>query len=160
MRESLGETVRKHRNIYHFGGSWVRTLLAPVPWAGVLFVFLLLLHAHRRLAVAPGVPFDLPSVKTDGGVQSPRTVLMIPVENDVPGGAETLVFFDDERFSLRDPEQVDALAARLRAAAGAAGGVLLLMADKRVPHGDVMRFVALARTAGIPKIDVGMKPEP
>ena len=84
---------------------------------------------------------------------------MIPVANDAPGGEETLVFFDDDRFSLLDPEQVDALTERLRAA-GAAGGELLLMADKRIPHGDVMRFVTLARAAGIPKIDVGTKPEP
>ena len=159
MRESLDEVVRKHRNIYHFGGSWARVLLAPVPWIGVLFVFLLLLFAHRRLSIAPGVPFDLPAGQTLAGGQSPRAELMIPVANDAPGGEETLVFFDDDRFSLLDPEQVDALSERLRAA-GKTGGGLLLMADKRIPHGDVMRFVALARASGISKIDVGTKPEP
>ena len=159
MRESLDEVVRKHRNIYHFGGTWARVLLSPVPWIGVLFVFLLLLLTHRRLAIAPGVPFDLPPAKTVEGAQSPRTALMIPVANDAPGGEETLVFFDDDRFSLLDPEQVDALAERLRTA-GETGETLLLMADKRIPHGDVMRFVTLARAAGIPKIDIGTKPEP
>ena len=36
---------------------------------------------------------------------------------------------------------------------------LLLLADRRVPHGDVMATVNLARAAGLQRVNVGVKPD-
>ena len=36
---------------------------------------------------------------------------------------------------------------------------LLLLADKHVPHGDVLQFVNLAREAGVARVNVAAKPE-
>jgi biopolymer transport protein ExbD len=35
----------------------------------------------------------------------------------------------------------------------------LLLADKRVSHGDIMRFVTILRKAGVSKVNVAEKPE-
>ena len=37
--------------------------------------------------------------------------------------------------------------------------VLLLMADKRVPHGEVVSIINLARDAGVERVNVAVKPE-
>jgi biopolymer transport protein ExbD len=36
---------------------------------------------------------------------------------------------------------------------------LLLLADRQVPHGDVMAAVNLARSAGVQRVNVGVKPD-
>lgn len=158
--DSWAEQVRQHRSIYRFGGVWARTLLAAVPWLNVLTIVVLLLFVHGRATVSPGTIFDLPAATLHEGINSSLTAMMIAVTRDVAGGDETLVFFDDERFSLRDPEQVALLADRLKERSALnSRRELLLLADRRVPHGDVMTFVNQARSAGIAKVCVAEKPE-
>ena len=40
-----------------------------------------------------------------------------------------------------------------------AGRQLLLLADRRVPHGDVVTLVNLARAVGVQRVNVAVKPE-
>jgi biopolymer transport protein ExbD len=35
----------------------------------------------------------------------------------------------------------------------------LLLADKRVSHGDIMRFVTILRNAGVSKVNVAERPD-
>ncbi len=152
--------VRQHRSVYRFGGVWAHTLLAAVPWLNVLVIAVLLFAVHGRSVVAPGVIFDLPAAPLSEGLNAKMTALMIAVARDVAGGDETLIFFDDERFSTRDPEQLAALSERVRARVALDGRrELLLLADRRVPHGDVMAFVNVARAAGVARVNVAEKPE-
>jgi biopolymer transport protein ExbD len=159
-RESWSRQIRRHRNVYRFGGVWARTLLAAVPWLNAAVLAVLLLAVHGQLAVAPGVVFDLPRAPLREGVRQGLTALMIEVARDAPGGEETLIFFDDDRYSAQDGEQMVMLSERLknRMALGRSRE-LLLLADKRVPHGDVIRFVNVAREAGVLRVNVAEKPE-
>jgi biopolymer transport protein ExbD len=60
---------------------------------------------------------------------------------------------------MGDDEQIALLAERLKARMAQNGArELLLMADKRVPHGDVMFFVNVAREAGARRVNVAEKP--
>jgi biopolymer transport protein ExbD len=71
-----------------------------------------------------------------------------------------LVFFDDDRFTLDVPARREQLAGRIRArAALEPRREILLLADRRIPHGDVMAVVNLAREAGISRVNVSTKPE-
>jgi biopolymer transport protein ExbD len=85
---------------------------------------------------------------------------MIVVPRDTSGNEETLIFFDDDRYVSQDEDQMAMLAERLRnRMALGRSRELLLLADKRVPHGDVMRFVNVAREAGMRQVNVAEKPE-
>jgi len=160
QNESWSTLVRSHRNVYRFGGNWAHALLTLVPWLDALVVAIVVFMVNQRMVVSPGVMFDLPKAALREGVHTGLTALMISVSRDVSSGDETLVFFDDERYSVRDDEQMGVLVERLRTRTTAsAHRELLLLADKRVPHGDVMRFVNVAREAGVQQVSVAEKPE-
>jgi len=160
QREGWSKMVRRHRTVYRFGGAWAHALLSMVPWVnGVIIVFLMLMVNHRTV-ISPGVVFDLPRATFREGMYVGLTALMITVVRDTPGGEETLIFFDDDRYSTQDVEQMSVLTERVkRRVALGARNELLLLADKRVPHGDVVRFVNAVREAGVQRVNVAEKPE-
>ncbi len=159
QRERWSDLVRKHRTVYRFGGQWARTLLAAVPWINALILVVLLLAVHGRMVIAPGMVFDLPRAPLREGSRPGLVALMISVARNTPGGEETLIFFDDDRYSMGDDEQIVLLAERLKSRMAQNGArELLLMADKRVPHGDVIFFVNVAREAGARRVNVAEKP--
>ncbi len=160
QKESWSKLVRRHRNVYRFGGVWAQALLASVPWVNVVVIIVLLLAVNQRMVVSPGVVFDLPRAALREGTHAGLSALMISVARDVPGGDETLIFFDDDRYLAHDADQMSLLSERVRSrVALSARRDLLLLADKRVPHGDVMRFVNLMREAGVQQVNVAEKPE-
>lgn len=159
-KESWSRQIRKHRSVYRFGGVWARTMLGAVPWVNAVILVVLLLAVHGQLAVTPGVAFDLPRAPLREGARRSLTALMIVVPRDTSGSEETLIFFDDDRYVSQDEDQMAMLAERLRnRMALGRSRELLLLADKRVPHGDVMRFVNVAREAGMRQVNVAEKPE-
>lgn len=159
-REGWSKQIRQHRNVYRFGGPWARSLLAAIPWINALILIVVLLAVHGRLVISPGMVFDLPRAPLREGLHQGLTALMIPVARDTPGGEETLIFFDDDRYATQDEDQMTVLSERLRSRVTVGKRrELLLLADKRVPHGDVIRFVNVAREAGVQRVNVAEKPE-
>ena len=160
QREGWSKEVRRHRTVYRFGGVWAQALLSLVPWIDCVVLAVLLLAVNRRTVISPGVVFDLPRATFREGMYVGLTALMITVVRDTPGGEETLIFFDDDRYSTRDQEQMSVLAERVKSrVALGTRSELLLLADKRVPHGDVVRFVNAVREAGVQRVNVAEKPE-
>lgn len=159
-RDSWSKTVRQHRSIYRFGGPWAQALLASVPWFNALVLVVLLLAVNQRMVVSPGVMFDLPRAPLREGMHAGLSALMISVARDTPGGDETLIFFDDDRFSAQDADQMAMFSERVKnRLSRGARRELLLLADKRVRHGDVVRLVNAVREAGIQRVNVAEKPE-
>ena len=116
------------------------------------------LGVSGRLVRQPGVVFELPRAPFREGIQQASPLVMLRSRR--PQGAETLVFFDDVRYRLEVPEQAARLRRELARAAGRPGGrQLLLLADRLVPHGDVVALVNLAREAGIQRVNAAIKPE-
>ncbi|MEI7901047.1 MAG: biopolymer transporter ExbD [bacterium] len=160
QREGWGKRVRQHRTVYRFGGAWAHALLSMVPWIDCVIILVLMVLVNRRTVISPGVVFDLPRATFREGMYVGLTALMITVARDTPGGEETLIFFDDDRYSTRDVEQMSVLTERVKSrVALGARSELLLLADKRVPHGDVVRFVNAVREAGVQRVNVAEKPE-
>jgi biopolymer transport protein ExbD len=160
QREGWSKMVRRHRTVYRFGGAWAHALLSMVPWINAVIIVFLMLMANHRTVISPGVVFDLPRATFREGMYVGLTALMITVVRDTPGGEETLIFFDDDRYSTQDGEQMSVLTERVKSrVALGARNELLLLADKRVPHGDVMRFVNAVREAGVQRVNVAEKPE-
>lgn len=160
QKESWSKQIRRHRTVYRFGGMWAHALLSAVPWIDCVIIAVLVLALNGRMVISPGVVFDLPRATFREGTHLGLTAMMIPVARDTPGGDETLIFFDDDRYSTRDTEQMSMLAERVKSRVTmGARSELLLLADKRVPHGDVMRFVNAVREAGVQRVNVAEKPE-
>lgn len=154
------DRIRAHRSVYRFGGTWARTLLAAIPWINALLLALLLYIAHGQLTVAPGVMFDLPSGPLSEGTRTELTALMLPISRDVAGDDETMVFFDDDRYIMTESTQIELLTERIGARVRQrAERTLLLLADRRVAHGEVLRFVRIAREAGVQRVNVAEKPD-
>ena len=152
------EEIKKRRTIYRFGGECGLMLSAVTLWLTTFIIIAALFIVHNRAVITPGIVFDLPSAPLSEGSQGGLLVLMFSLAHETQTGEETLVFFDDERYPIRGKEQVERLAERISESLdlGRHQDVLLL-ADSRVPHGDVMRFVDLARKAGARRINVSEK---
>jgi biopolymer transport protein ExbD len=135
-----------------------QAFLQVVPWLNFVVVLLLYLALARQLILAPGVVFDLPRAPFREGLRRGPRIVMVHVRH--PAGPETFVFFDNVRYQTGLPQQAEQLRAELaRAAARPDGRHLLLLADRRVPHGDVIELVNLARAVGVQRVNVAIKPE-
>ena len=133
--------------------------LTAVPWIDVVLICAFFFWVGGRITVKPGVVFDLPSGPFEEGLHDTVTAVLLPAK-DMAQAETTLVFFDDERYSLGDAQQREQLGRAMRAMVSHTWQrELLLLADKRVLHGDVMATVQLARAAGLQRINVGMKPD-
>jgi len=164
MRKSTVATwlqdIKRKRSIGRFGSAWAQAFLSTVPWLNVIILMVLLFALHNRIAVTPGVIFDLPSAPFLEGTSGGLTVLMLSVPREMVTEEETLVFFDDERYFIRDDDQAQNLASRINESIrNGRHHDILLLADKRVPHGDIMTFTSLACKAGVKRISVAQKPE-
>lgn len=131
-------------------------LLQVVPWLNVVLVAALFLVVSGRITVAPGIVFDLPKASLAEGVHDDaRAVLLTPA----PGGP-ALAFFADVRYRIDSEDECARLAGAIRQAQDRDGWkTLVLYAARDVPHGDVMRFVSIARDAGVRAVNVAIKPE-
>jgi hypothetical protein len=137
-----------------------QTFLLVVPWLNFGALILLYWTLGQRLTLNPGVVFELPRAPFREGLQPGATAVMLSVARPQGQGMETLVFFDDTRFQMSVTGQVTQLRAELaRRALQPGGRQLLLLADRRVPHGDVMDLVNLARETGVQRVNVSVKPE-
>jgi len=140
------------------GGWGGRALFAAAPWVNLVLLVVLLLVVGERILVRPGVVFDLPSAPFHEGMRYGLTAVMIPVART--NGQETLVFFDDEPFNLGLAARQEQLALRIRTCVEKEPRhEILLLADRRIPHGDVMIVVNLAREAGVSRVNVATKPD-
>lgn len=162
MRELRGHwgkwRVATLRHRFRERGWGGRALFAAAPWLNLGLLVLLLLVLSDRILLRPGVVFELPRAPFREGLRYGLTAVMLPVART--NGLETLIFFDDERFGLATPGLREQLAVRLRdRVALEPRREILLLADRRIPHGDVMTVVNLAREAGVGRVNVSTKPE-
>ncbi len=154
------QSIRLHRGVNRFGGPWAQAILFSVPWINTLILIVLLYLYHERIAVSPGIVFDLPETPLRDGSHTGLTALMFAVTHESMAREEALVFFDDARYVVQDSEQMSKLTDQIRLRMkSATSRDFLLLADKRVSHGDIMRFVTILCNAGVSKVNVAEKPD-
>lgn len=147
MTNAWGWQVAPSDGIWRFGPRWMKPLAAAVPWItlGVLLVMLRCLSG--ALTAAEGTLFDLSSDSL-GDAEATEMVATV-----LPMARETLVFFDDARYSLGDDASLAALGEHLsERAAQTEQKSLLVLLDRRIPAGEVMRLAARARASGVRRI--------
>jgi biopolymer transport protein ExbD len=118
-----------------------------LPWITVCLLTLMMYMLSGTLTRNEGVVFDLPETGLGEGESTDLVVLMMP------HGHDTFAFFDDARYVMGDSAQCAQLGEQLSERAGKTSlKTLLVLADKRVQMGDLMRLAAIARTSGLEKI--------
>jgi len=136
---------------YSSGIGWLRPLSAAVPWMTVGVLLMMIYMVSGTFTSAGGVLFDLPAPGLQEGAETRLVALVMPAPKAY--SRETLVFFDDARYVLGDESSESAFADQLSERAGKTGDTtLLVLADRRVPGGELMRLAAIARRHGVERL--------
>lgn len=138
--------------------AWFRYLVQAAPWLTLALIVALFMLLQGVLAPVPSLLFDLPEPGTADSAQPGLVALLIP--GDVEGAETegTLIYFDDARYALSDQASIDEFSNRLGdRAVETKCGVLTLMADRRVPAGDLMKVMALARSRRLLHVQLAEK---
>ncbi len=132
--------------------DWMRPFTTAVPWITVGILLLMFQLIGETLTSAEGVLFDLPEAGLSEGAETKLVALVMPMVRE---GArrETLVFFNDARFLLGDEASEAAFSEELTTRVTKTGDhVLLVLADRRIPGGELMQLAALAKKSGVARI--------
>ena len=137
---------------------WFRYLSQTAPWLTVLMIAVLFVFLQGVLAPVPSLLFDLPEKGAADSAQPGLVALMIPGDLEGPEAEGTLLYFDDARYVMTDPASMEEFSGRLgERAIETKCAVLTLMADRRVPAGDVMKVRALAKAARLLHVQLAEK---
>ena len=149
------------QGVWRTGPVWLRPFLSAVPWITVLLLVLMFHIVGGTLVSSEGVLFDLPdSTGLRDDEPAPLVALVMPMSRETLPQQETLVFFDDGRYSLGDETSVSALVSHLEErAAKTERKTLLVLADKRVASGELIKFSGVAKRSGIERIFIAEKRE-
>lgn len=142
-----GWSPERTQGIWRFGTLSMRPLVASAPWITLGLLLLEFYLVGGSLVTAKGVVFELPDSNFGEGEVTGAVALIVPTARD------RLVFFDDARYVLGDPNSMAAFAEHLAATVSRADAKnLLVLADQHTPSGELMSFAALARKSGVEKI--------
>lgn len=155
-----GWTPSRPEGIWRHGCKWAQPLTVSAPWITLALLLVTFVLVEGRLAAAPGVVFDLPAPAVGEAAVPGLAAVVLPVVREGVAGRETIIFFDDARYALTDETSREAFRERLgERAAADASGTLLLLADVRVPSGDLLKLAGLAREAGVVHVEIAERRE-
>lgn len=138
--------------------AWFRHLSQTAPWLTLLLTAVLFVFLLGTLSPAPSLLFDLPEAGAADSAKPGLVALLIP--GDIEGAEDdgTLIYFDDARYVMSDPSSMDEFSNRLGdRAIETKCGILTLLTDRRVPAGDVMRIMSLAKAARLLHVQLAEK---
>ncbi len=137
---------------------WLRLLSNIAPWLTMVLIVIMFAFLNSNLAPAPAVGFSFPEGGTADSARPGLVALLLPGEVEGFHAEGTLVFFDDARYVLSDPSGVEEFAGRLGERAAEMGcDTLTLLADRRVPAGDVMHVMAIAKSKRLAHVQLAEK---
>lgn len=144
---SWGWQTERPQGIRRYAADWLRPLSAAASWLSVLVSLMMLYMIGGTFTAAEGVLFDLPGGVSGDGEATELVALVMPTAH------ETLVFFDDARYMLGDAASTSVLAGHLaERASKSRSRTLMVLADRRVAGGELMKIASLARSSGVAKI--------
>ena len=145
---SWGWRPERTKGIWRHGAGWLRPIVAAAPYLTVGLLLLMFHFVGGTMTASKGLLFDLPeSGKKSDAAQTDLVALVMPIRHDV------VAFFDDARYVLSSASSVKALGDHLSERTGRGGDqTILVLADRRVSGGDLMKFADVARQSGIRRI--------
>ena len=144
-----GWSPERTQGIWRYGPLALRPFVAAAPWITLILLLMTLWFVGGTLVSQEGVLVDLPETAVGEGEATGAVALIVPSTT----ARKTMVFFDNSRYSMDDAGNVSTLADHIsETAQHTKRKTILVLADRRVPGGELMRFAALARKNGITKI--------
>ena len=138
--------------------AWFRYLVQAAPWLSFALIVALFILLQGVLAPVPSLLFDLPESGVADSAQPSLVALLIPGDVEGVEAEGTLIYFDDARYALSDQASLEEFSNRLGdRAVEAKCGVLTLMSDRRVPAGDLMKVMALAKSRRLLHVQLAEK---
>ena len=138
----------RSEGIWRHGAVRFRPFLSAVPWITVLLLVEMVHLLGGTLVSAKGVLFDLPA---GSGLVDGESAALVALVMPTPHG--TIVFFDDARYALGDEASVAALGEHLAdRAAKTDRKTLLVLADRRIATGELMKMAGMARASGVGRV--------
>lgn len=136
-----------------------RGMVTAAPWVSVTLLIIGYLYLSLPNVLQPGVMVQLPSSRIAAGSKYGLNVVIVSRESMDKSGRKEIVYFEDDRFLVQQPVQMDDLGRRLAKAAHERGDVpLVIEADATVKHGTVILLFDLAAAAGIKEVNVATLP--
>jgi biopolymer transport protein ExbD len=128
------------------------------PWLTILLIAVLFVFLQGSLSPVPSLLFDLPEAGAADSAQPGLVALLIPGDMEGSESDGTLVYFDDARYVMSDRASLDEFSSRLgERAIETKCGVLTLLSDRRVPAGDIMKIMSLAKAARLLHVQLAEK---
>lgn len=131
--------------------------LQSVSWINLLLATGLALLLSGKVAMAPSLAFSLPSSPNYGAAapDAPRAVVV-----SIGDGAPALLFFDDVRYRISDPAEMERFSAALNLHISKNGeDRLLVYADGNARHREMIAVASAAGKGGAKSIDIAISPE-
>lgn len=130
-----------------YGPRWLKPMAVAIPWLTVMLLFVMMYLVSGALTTARGVLFELPEGDQLDGSSSPLVALVVPSVRD------TLVFFDDARYSLGDREAMKSFGEHLSSRVSKVNDqTLVVLADQRVPVGELSKLASVASVSGVKRL--------
>ena len=138
--------------------AWFRYLVHAAPWLTFVLIVALFIVLQCALAPVPSLLFDLPESGVADSAQPSLVALLIPGDVEGVETEGTLIYFDDARYALSDQASLEEFSNRLGdRVIETKCGVLTLMSDRRVPAGDLMKVMALAKSRRLLHVQLAEK---
>ncbi len=120
---------------------------AAVPWITLILLFVMLVKIGGSITHEKGVLFDLPHTAIGDISETDAVALMLYTDEG------TLLFFDDTRYVLEDSSQMKMFSRQLeKRISYSSENVLLVLADRRISGGELMKVADIAREGGARKV--------
>ena len=148
MTSSFGWKPKRAEGVWRHGAPCLKPFVAVAPWVTVALLLLMFHLVGGTLTASKGLLFDLPEGgKATDAALTDLVALVMPMRHDI------VVFFDDARYLLSSASSVKALGEHLAERTGRGGQhTILVLADRRVSGGDLMKFADVARQNGARRI--------
>lgn len=144
---SWGWQPQRNQGIWRHGAGWLRPFLSAAPYVTVGLLLLMLYLISGTLVSEKGILVELPEGGRIDGANVELVALVMPMKH------ETLVFFDDTRYLLGDTVSMARLHEQLVSRAGRGGDKpLLVLADRRVAGGDLLKLAEVVRSSGVSRL--------
>jgi biopolymer transport protein ExbD len=147
------------RDRYRPRHAFGRGFLGAAPWLSVALLVVMYVFLTQPYVRQPGIRVELPASPFGWGSGYGLRVAILSQERPEAGEREEILFFDDERYLVRDDAQMESLKERFAHARRVRPGTpLVIEADERVLHGTVIRVFNMAAAVGIKEINIATRP--
>lgn len=135
------------QGIWRVGPLWLRPLSAAAPWLTLGLLMIMLWLITGTVTIAKGTLFDISEHGLTEGEVTPLVAMVMPMAHD------TMVFFDDARYSLDDEGSVAAFGEHLASRASRLKATsLLVLLDRRVSAGELSRLAEVSKDNGVVRL--------